>query len=139
MEVIMNNIYVQSQLLQNKYQTSISTDYHIQNYDYSITDDFGNHKWILNGLLHRADGPAIDCKDGKIEWWLNGLRHRANAPAMEWPNCKKEWWFNGVLHRENGPAITYEDGSTEWWLDGKQYNNSIDISNVIAGGSHNGQ
>lgn len=129
----------QSLHLPNKYQSSISTDYHIQNYDYSITDDFGNHKWILNGLLHRADGPAIDCKDGKIEWWLNGLRHRAIAPAMEWPNGKQEWWFNGVLHRKNGPAITYEDGAYEWWVDGKQYNNGIDISNVIAGVSYYGQ
>jgi hypothetical protein len=135
----MNIIELQSQHLPIKYQTSLSADYHIQEYDYSITDEFGNRKWLLNNLLHRTDGPAIDCKNGKTEWWLNGLRHRANAPAMEWPNGKQEWWFNGELHRENGPAITYEDGTYEWWVDGKQYNNSIDISNVIAGVSHNGQ
>jgi hypothetical protein len=109
----------------NNHQTSYTADYHIQKYDYSIADDFGNRKWLLNNLLHRTDGPAIDCKSGKTEWWLNGLRHRANAPAMEWPSGKQEWWFNGELHRENGPAISYEDGSTEWWLNGKQYNEDL--------------
>jgi hypothetical protein len=89
----MNIIELQSQHLPIKYQTSISTDYHIQEYDYSIADEFGNRKWLLNNLLHRTDGPAIDCKNGK----------------------------------------------TEWWLDGKQYNNGIDISNVIAGVSYYGQ
>jgi hypothetical protein len=58
---------------------------------------------------------------------------------MEWPNGKQEWWFNGMLHRGNGPAITYEDGTYEWWVDGKQYNNGIDISNVIARGPYYGQ
>ena len=79
----MNIIELKSQHLPIKYQTSLSADYHIQEYDYSITDEFGNRKWLLNNLLHRTDGPAIDCKN--------------------------------------------------------QYNNGIDISNVIAGGPYYGQ
>ena len=66
----------------NNHQTSLSADYHIQIYDNSIVDEFGNRKWLLSNLLHRTDGPA-----------------------MEWTSRKQEWWLNGVLHRENGPAL----------------------------------
>ena len=125
MNIQTKTLFSQTQHQSNQHQASYTTDNHIQKYDYSIADEFGNRKWLLNGLLHRIDGPAIDCKGGKKEWWLNGLRHRTDGPAMKWSSGKQEWWFNGVLHRENGPAITYEDGSTEWWIDGKQYNEDL--------------
>lgn len=125
MNIQTKTLFSQTQHQSNQHQASYTTDNHIQKYDYSIADEFGNRKWLLNGLLHRIDGPAIDCKGGKKEWWLNGLRHRTDGPAMKWSSGKQEWWFNGVLHRENGPAITYEDGSTEWWLNGKQYNEDL--------------
>lgn len=100
----MNNpktLFPKPKLLQKNYQTSLSADYYIQDYDYSITDEFGNRKRLINNLLHRTDGPAIDCRNGKTEWWLNGLRHRNNAPAMEWPNGKKEWWLDGKYYDED--------------------------------------
>ena len=125
MNIQTKTLFSQTQHQSNQHPASYTTDNHIQKYDYSIADEFGNRKWLLNGLLHRIDGPAIDCKGGKKEWWLNGLRHRTDGPAMKWSSGKQEWWFNGVLHRENGPAITYEDGSTEWWLNGKQYNEDL--------------
>src|ERR1051326_5967081 len=28
--------------------------------------------WFKNGNIHRTDGPAIDCKDGRTLWCLNG-------------------------------------------------------------------
>ena len=125
MNIQTKTLFSQTQHQSNQHQASYTTDNHIQKYDYSIADEFGNRKWLLNGLLHRIDGPAIDCKGGKKEWWVSGLRHRTDGPAMKWSSGKQEWWFNGVLHRENGPAITYEDGSTEWWLNGKQYNEDL--------------
>jgi len=48
-------------------------------------------------VLHREDGPAIECASGD-----------------------KFWCVNGKCHRMNGPAIEYADGSTEWYLNGKR-------------------
>jgi hypothetical protein len=28
--------------------------------------------WFKNGSIHRTDGPAIECKDGRNRWCLNG-------------------------------------------------------------------
>ena len=28
--------------------------------------------WLLNGNLHREDGPAVEWPSGYKEWWLNG-------------------------------------------------------------------
>ena len=28
--------------------------------------------WFKNGSIHRTDGPAIECKDGRHLWCLNG-------------------------------------------------------------------
>ena len=105
-------------------QTNSTPNHNIEN-DEIIIDDFGNRKWLLDGLLHRTDGPAIDCRNGKTEWWRNGLRHRIDGPAMTWPNGKSEYWVNGRLHRPDGPAIIYEDETYEWWLDGKQLDEDL--------------
>jgi hypothetical protein len=29
--------------------------------------------WFKNGSIHRTDGPAIECKDGRHLWCLNGI------------------------------------------------------------------
>lgn len=63
-------------------------------------------KWVLNGVLHRENGPAYQ------SWNKNGQK-------------KSEYWLlDGELHRENGPACQswYEDGQKKyenWWLNGK--------------------
>ena len=28
---------------------------------------------LLNGMLHREDGPAIEESDGTLKWYLNGI------------------------------------------------------------------
>lgn len=33
----------------------------------------GHKEWLLNGKLHREDGPAIEYSSGSKEWWLNGV------------------------------------------------------------------
>lgn len=34
--------------------------------------------WFKNGSIHRTDGPAIDCKDGRHLWCLNGIEVTEN-------------------------------------------------------------
>jgi hypothetical protein len=48
-------------------------------------------------ILHREDGPAVECADGS-----------------------KVWCFNGKVHREDGPAAIYSDGYKSWYLNGER-------------------
>ena len=32
----------------------------------------GSKPWYQNDILHRTDGPAIECPGGINSWWLNG-------------------------------------------------------------------
>jgi len=82
--------------------------------------DSETHVYLLNGKLHRIDGPAIECANGDKYWFLNGLHHREDGPALEWANGHKEWYLNGKRHREDGPAYEGADGYKEWHLNGKK-------------------
>ena len=92
--------------------------------EYTVRVSKVKTEWLLNGKLHREDGPAYELPGGYKAWWLNGKRHRKDGPAIEWANGTKEWWLNGVEHREDCPAIEYEDGRKEWWLNGEQLTKS---------------
>jgi len=35
-------------------------------------DEDGTKRWLLNGLLHREDGPAIELASGYMRWYING-------------------------------------------------------------------
>jgi len=35
---------------------------------------YGTKRWILNGKLHREDGPAIEYVNGPKYWWYHGER-----------------------------------------------------------------
>ena len=35
-------------------------------------DSCGNKVWIVNGLLHREDGPAFEWANGNKDWYVNG-------------------------------------------------------------------
>lgn len=60
--------------------------------------------YIMNGQLHREDGPAVKIGN-RLEYWLNGKRHREDGPAVidntngidntvgNIPNL--EYWLNG--------------------------------------------
>ena len=80
----------------------------------------GTKSWLLNGKLHREDGPAIEYANGDKEWYLNGELHREDGPAIEDANGSKVWFLNGKLHREDGPAIELANGDKWWYLNGKQ-------------------
>ena len=81
----------------------------------------GNKYWYFNGILHRVDGPAIDCINGDKFWYLNGKLHRIDGPAFECVNGNKHWYLNGNVHREDGPAIEYANGNKQWWLNNKRF------------------
>jgi hypothetical protein len=62
----------------------------------------GNKFWLLNGKLHREDGPAVEWADGYKSWWLNGKRHREDGPAVEWVDGSKFWYLKGTYMTEEG-------------------------------------
>jgi hypothetical protein len=71
--------------------------------------------YLLNGKLHRVDGPAFTLlTNGYNEWRLYGKLHRVDGPATENPLGGREWWINGVLHRpeEEGPAVEHVEHQT---------------------------
>ena len=79
----------------------------------------GDKRWVLNGVLHREDGPAVDCTSGHKIWYLNGDIHREDGPAIEDANGSKKWYLNGKRHREDGPAIELVNGHKHWYLNGE--------------------
>ena len=56
----------------------------------------------------------------KTEWLINGKLHRKDGPAIEYASGSKFWYLNGLCHREDGPAVEYASGSKYWCLNGKQ-------------------
>ena len=40
-----------------------------------IIEADGYEYWLLNGVLHRTDGPAMIYPDGEQRWYLNGKRY----------------------------------------------------------------
>ena len=86
---------------------------------YVTVDDFGNSRWYKDAkctVLHRENGPAVDCTNGHKEWWQNDQLHRIDGPAIEWRDGDKRWFQNGQRHRIDGPAVVYANGSKAWYI-----------------------
>lgn len=73
----------------------------------------GTTVYVLDGKMHRSDGPA--CIGADIEIWIqNGKYHRTDGPALI-IGVYKYWYLNGNMHRypdstgEIGPALIVED------------------------------
>jgi len=60
-----------------------------------VTDDKGNKFWMIDGYLHRTDGPAVEWHDGTLSWWRNDKLHRTDGPAHEGANGIREWYIDG--------------------------------------------
>ena len=62
--------------------------------------------------------------DGTRYWYKHGklsrVLHRVEGPAVECFNGDKYWYFNGRCHREDGAAIEYANGTKKWYLEGKK-------------------
>ena len=88
---------------------------------YVTVDEEGTTCWYKDAkctILHRENGPAVECADGDKFWHQNGQRHRTDGPAIEWSYGTKSWWQNGQYHRTDGPAIERADGYKFWYIDG---------------------
>ena len=69
-----------------------------------------------------------ECKtypNGDKVWLLNGKLHREDGPAFEYANGDKEWYLNGKLHREDGPAYENTNGNNYWYLNDKEVDPDI--------------
>ena len=58
-------------------------------------DSDGTKYWLLNGKLHREDGPAVERSDGTKQWFLNGKPHREDGPAVDRSDGIKYWYLHG--------------------------------------------
>ena len=47
-----------------------------------VIDDVGNKFWLLNGKLHREDGPAVEYSHGLKQWFLNDKRYTEEEFAL---------------------------------------------------------
>jgi type II secretory pathway component PulJ len=89
-------------------------------------DSLGNQRWLLNGLCHRTDGPAVIAADGSQKWYQNGLCHRTDGPAVIWADRTQWWYQNGLLHRTSGPAIIRANGTQEWYVNDKDITEAVE-------------
>jgi hypothetical protein len=81
----------------------------------------GCKRWnLLNGDLHREDGPAIESVYGN-QWWIDNRLHRIDGPADDRADGTKWWYLEGNIHRADGPAIEEATGHKEWCLHGRYY------------------
>lgn len=88
----------------------------------------GTREWWVKGERHReGGGPAIEYTGGTCSWWIEGRRHRDDGPAVEYADGAKEWWVKGQRHREGGPAVEYADGGSEWWIEGRRWQRMVDL------------
>jgi hypothetical protein len=42
--------------------------------EYTVQVDKEKTQWFLSGVLHRADGPAIEYSNGDKSWYLKGVK-----------------------------------------------------------------
>jgi hypothetical protein len=73
----------------------------------------GNKRWLLNGQMHRTDGPAIVWAGGDVEWYLYGERHRTDGPAVEFIDGELWWCLNDKCYTfdewlELNPDLAHE-------------------------------
>lgn len=82
-------------------------------------DADGTRRYLNDdGMLHRVDGPAVECSNGSKMWYIDGELHREDGPAIESKNGDKYWAIDGKFHRTDGPAVELADGTTEWYTRG---------------------
>jgi hypothetical protein len=92
-------------------------------YDDINADDHGTTRYLLDGDLHREDGPALTLIDGTEEWYWEGVRHReGDEPSVISSTGETEYHQFGLLHRDNDkPAVLHPDGTFEHWVRGKRH------------------
>ena len=59
--------------------------------------------------------------NGTEHWMLDGIYHREDGPAMATLNGALSYYKHGRFHRLDGPAMIFEDGMSYWYINGKRY------------------
>ncbi len=70
----------------------------MHNKPYVHIDIFGNKHWYQNRLLHRLDGPAVECLNGSKAWYKNGKKFK-----------NKDTFFRALSEKEKEAALFSED------------------------------
>jgi hypothetical protein len=95
-----------------------------------LTPDSTITAYLLNGLLHNVNDPALITPLSK-SWYTqgvitkkidnqatylyaNGKLHMNTDPAIVWVNGAKDWYQNGINYNPNGPSSIYADGTQIW-------------------------
>ena len=65
--------------------------------NYIMANDYGTKFYYANNVLHREDGPAIECSYGYKQWYKDGKLHKEEGPAIEWSNGSKKAFENTWL------------------------------------------
>ena len=92
----------------------------------AICIETGYEEWSCSGgdyKVSRSSGPAQIFPDGSELWILDGVQHREDGPAVTWlmdGGWCYEWWLHGKRHRLDGPAVESPDGSKSWWVNGER-------------------
>jgi hypothetical protein len=82
---------------------------------------------ILELYVENVRSPQMHVfEDGSKRWLVNGMYHRLDGPAIERPDGEKMWVFLGMVHRLDGAAVEKADGGKEWWVSGRQYRSIAD-------------
>lgn len=86
-----------------------------------IKDKTGGTQWIVDGKMHREDGPAW-ITDEFLRWYKHGDLHREDGPALIWRKLtREEWYQNDKLHREDGPALVHLARKiSDWYINGEK-------------------
>ena len=79
-----------------------------------------NHPHLFNGRITRVVLAEFEVyPDGTQEWLLDGVFHRTDGPAISYPSGFQAWFRNGLVHRLDGPAITFPNGYLAWYIHGR--------------------
>lgn len=84
----------------------------------------GTEEFYFEGARHRDHGlPAVISSTGELEYHVHGVLHRdGDLPALVDPEGDEEYWVEGKRHRDGGrPAVVGIDGRTEYWVDGQRH------------------
>jgi hypothetical protein len=54
----------------------------------------GTKNWLLNGKLHREDGPAVEWFNGIKQWYLNGKTTHPEAVVDLWLERGIFCWYD---------------------------------------------
>lgn len=89
-------------------------------YGYTDSDSVTNQVLLVYYRLGVIDSNIIRGHDNARHWLIHGVHHREDGPAIIDGDGAKYWYINDRLHREDGPAIIHPNGPNQWYIKGGQ-------------------